>query len=97
MVWGSKIWFLHGEENSRGVSIMFSKHIKPEIHNVLSSENSRYLILYYTLNNKKLLFANVYTPNLDDPQFFTDFFEQIARFDLDYLIPWNNLCFRNVL
>ena len=65
---------------------MFSKHIKSEIHNVLSSENSRYLILCCTLNNKKLLFANVYAPNLDDPQLFTDFFEQIARFDLDYLI-----------
>ena len=84
--WGSKIWCSHGQTNARGVAILFSKQIDIVVHNVISSADGRYLILYCTYNNIKLLLANIYAPNRDDPSFFEIVFREIERFTPDYRI-----------
>ena len=84
--WGSKILYSHGTSNARGVAILISKNTPIEVHNVISSENGQYLLLYCTLNHRKVLLVNVYAPNIDTPDFFRNLFTDIERFTPDYII-----------
>ena len=84
--WGSKIWFDHGDNRSKGTAILFSKCTKVEIHHVIRSNMGRYIILYLTLNSFKMLLCNVYAPNRDDPQFFKTLFCEIDRFSPDFMM-----------
>ena len=84
--WGKKIWFSHGDTNARGVAILFSSKAQIEVHNIISSSDGRYIILYTTWNKTKVLFANIYAPNRDNPQFFMKAFKEIERFNPDYKI-----------
>ena len=84
--WGSKIWFSHGETNSKGVAILFNKRCECVVHNVISSDDGRYLLLYVTVNKKKFLISNIYAPNEDCPIFFQKVFREIERFHPDYFM-----------
>ena len=84
--WGSKIWFSHGSSQARGVAILFSKKIDINIHNVITDSCDRYIILYVTINGKKIFLANIYAPNFDDPIFFQTVFKDIKRFTPEYQI-----------
>ena len=84
--WGNKIWYDHGESNSKGVAIIFSKDVNVIVHHVIRSSQGRYLILYVTLNDIKLILANVYAPNNDSPEFFSKFFVEVEKFTPQYYI-----------
>ena len=53
---------------------------------MISDPNGRYLLLYCTIEGRKLLLSNVYAPNEDDEFFFTDWFTQVKRFTPEFLI-----------
>ena len=82
----SKIWFSHGTTQSRGVAILFSKQLEYTVHNVITDENGRYIILYCTILKKKILLCNLYAPNVDDPIFFQSLFDDIKRFSPDHMV-----------
>lgn len=84
--WGSKIWFDHGDSRSRGSVILFSKNLDITIHNVIRSDQGRYIILYATLQGFKTLIVNVYAPNKDSPAFFETLFTDVNRFSPDFLL-----------
>ena len=84
--WGSKIWFDHGDSNSKGVAIMFDKNFDIEVHNVIRSEKGRYLILYASHKKNKIVFANLYAPNKDDQSFFVEVFKELERFTPNFTI-----------
>ena len=56
------------------------------VHNVIKSEEGRYLLLYVTWKNMKVLLANIYAPNNDSPEFFQKVFKEIHRFTPHYSI-----------
>ena len=84
--WGSKIYFSHGSANSKGVAILCKKTLNYEIHNLCNDDNGRFMILYCTINNHKVLLANVYAPNDDDPQFISAFVKEVTKFTPEYHI-----------
>ena len=84
--WGSKIWFSNGSSNSKGIAVLFSKIMQIQVHNVIKSENSRYIILYLTLFSHKFVIANIYTPNKDKPAFFKKVSNEIHKFSPDFFI-----------
>ena len=88
--WGRKIYFSHGQKNARGVAILFSKQLNVVIHNVISSNDGRFLILYCSLEDTKILIVNVYAPNEDSPDFFTRLFHEIDRFAPDHYIMFGD-------
>ena len=65
---------------------MFSKSTKVEIHNVITDDIGRYILLYTTYNRTKCLFVNVYAPNRDEPEFLQKLFVEIERFMPDNII-----------
>ena len=89
--WGSQIWFDNGESNARGVAVLFSKQCEVNVHTVIRSGNGRYLIIYLTINNTKILVANIYAPNQDRPEFFMEAFNKITKFTPSYFIVGGDL------
>ena len=84
--WGSKIWNSFGSNDARGVSILFRKQLDIEVHNYLSDDDGRYLMLYCTLAGHKFLIANVYVPNSDDVEFARKLVKDLQRFTPEYYI-----------
>ena len=91
MMWGSKIWFDHGESNACGVAILIPKNSPIKIHNVIKSEMGRYIILYVIYKESKLVLANIYGPNQGDLQFFKNVFEDNERSTPNYYIIGGDL------
>ena len=93
--WGSKFWFSHGTSKAAGAGIAFSREllqkIKIEVHNVNRIEGGRGIILYLTMKQSKWIFANIYAPNKDDPDFFKGMFDQIHQFNPDYILVGGDL------
>ena len=54
------------------------------VNNVERDENGRYLILYVTVNNHKMLMCNVYAPNEEDLEFFENLFERISHYNPEF-------------
>ena len=82
--WGNKnIFFSHGESNARGVCILFKASVAVEIHNQISDEFGRFLIVEATIDSKRLALCNVYGPNNDDPSFFVLVNEEITSLNED--------------
>ena len=86
MEWGTKIWASHGKPNARGVAILIAKNVQIDIHAVISSDTSRYILLCTTFRKHKVLLVNIYAPNRDSPKFFEEIIKEIDRFNPDYLI-----------
>jgi exonuclease III len=60
--WGDNILFSHGESNSSGVAIMFSKCLEYKIIKHKTDTEGRYIISDILLKDKKYTLVNVYMP-----------------------------------
>ena len=83
---GSKIWYSHGTNRARGVAILVAKSLDCKVHNIITDNDGRYIILYTTIYNKKIILCNVYAPNVDDANFFQLLFTDLQRFSPDHYI-----------
>ena len=89
--WGRKIYFSHGTSNARGVAILFNWDLPIEIHNTILDENGRFLLMYSTYKQTKLLLVNIYALNKDEPHFFQALFQEVGRFSPDHVVLAGNL------
>lgn len=78
--WGGNIVFAHYNSRSRGVAILIKKNVSVKIHNIVRGEDGRYIILDLTFNDNRMVLANVYGPNEDNPQFFVKVFKEVDVF-----------------
>ena len=68
--WGQKIIYSHGCSNARGVAILFKRNVEYEIKKVTRDDQGRFIVIDCVIDNQKMMIANVYAPNNDDPNFF---------------------------
>ena len=71
---------------SRGVAILINKNISFTVSSVRTDPFGRYVIVVGQLYTMPVILANIYAPNWDDPNFFTDFFTCIPRLSTHHLI-----------
>ena len=83
---GWKMYFSHGSTNARGVATTLSKDSQAIVHNVICNEEGRYVIVYATIKEKKFVIANMYAPNLDNPNYFEKVFREAERFSPNYFL-----------
>lgn len=74
------------QAKARRISILINQNITFEHHNVISDTNSQSIIVSGKLYNAKVVFANVYTPNLDNVGFFEHFFSSLPDLSSYFLI-----------
>ena len=67
--WGATLLCSHGATNARGVAILIKNKVNFEIHEIISHEEGRYIILDITLEDKRITLANVYGPNEENEVF----------------------------
>ena len=77
--WGSKIFFSHGETNSRGVAILIKREVPVKVINSWKDENGRVMAITLDTDCGPITICAIYAPNKDEPQFFTGLFEAMFQ------------------
>lgn len=77
--WGGKIYYSHGESNSKGVAIMLNRNLNTNVNNVNADEDGRQISIEISLENIVIACTCIYAPNIDDDQFFVDAFAQTEQ------------------
>ena len=90
-MWGNKIYFDNGESNARGVAILFNPKLQIKIHNKFVRGDGRFLLLYTTIRERKVVLANVYAPNNDSPEFFREIHREIDKYAPDLVLYGGDL------
>ena len=83
--WGTKCYFANGTSQSGGVAILFSKKVS-KVNEIVRDINGRYIMCKVLINNDWYGFVNIYAPNRDTPEFFSDVFQQISTLNCDYMV-----------
>jgi exonuclease III len=82
--WGFReIVFSHGTSGSKGVAIIFPKHIKYSLEAIKRSQDGRYVSVNVTIDNNKLCIINCYAPNTTKLKDQLKWLEQIQSILLD--------------
>lgn len=79
--WGSKIYFAHGTNFSRGVMVMFHRNFPVIVEDLRYDKQGRYIILDLKIGEIKFILSNVYGPNEDDEDFFIRWFQVLESRD----------------
>lgn len=67
-------------QKKRGVSILFSKHLKIQVDKEFKDKEGRVIILLVNLFGQHIIIGNIYAPNVEDP----DFFLQLKKTFIDF-------------
>ena len=89
--WGGKIWYSHGTSNSAGVAILTDKKCPFKPLDTLSDKSGRFLLVRGEMQGERILFANLYGPNRDDPEYFQECFKNIEKMGIDRKIIGGDL------
>ena len=70
--WEGDIHFSHGTSNTTGVAILIKKNTPLNISNISRDNQGRYIIIETLIGKKNTALCNLYAPNDDTPEFFTE-------------------------
>ena len=79
--WEGNCIFSHGNSNSKGVAILFKKGIDIKVLSYKTDTEGQFIALKLLYKNTSIILANVYAPNIDNPNFFDYVFNEIESFD----------------
>ena len=82
--WGGNIFFSHGNNLSRGVAIMLPKSMEFEVHNEISDEQGRFLLLDITIEECNFFVINIYAPTKDKEAEQADFISYVKTILQEY-------------
>ena len=72
--WGGPVCSSHGTTHSCGITILLSKSLPIDIINIFRDNNGRTISIRCRIANEETMLLNLYAPNSDTPQFFSDAF-----------------------
>ena len=90
--WGSKVYHSYGTSRSRGVAIMFGQNIDSKVLNVVTDRVGNYIIMHMQVLETEFCIVNIYGPNADEPDFYTNLFDIVAGFETSTIVicgDWN--------
>ena len=89
--WQGLVFSAPFNTQARGVLTLIHRSIPFNVTKVISDKMGRYLIVQGTLFTESLILVNIYAPNTDDPQFFSDLFILLTSLKGHYIISgdWN--------
>ena len=79
--WGGRLFCSHGTSSERGVAIHLPKNTEIEVEKICKDEDGRMLILQVQYKEVKFIVANIYAPNIDEPDIFLKVFCKIEELD----------------
>jgi exonuclease III len=91
--WGLRVEMTSFSSNARGVAVLFNNNFEYTIHSVTTDPYGNYIIIDLTIANcSRLILVNIYGPNNDDPDFYTDLKNKIDNFQNNSILicgDWN--------
>lgn len=72
--WRGKVFSASFNSQARGVTILVHESIPLQVNKVINDKFGRYLIIQGIILKEQIILANIYAPNIDDPNFFQNFF-----------------------
>ena len=78
---------------SRGTSILFSNRLPYTLISNMNSDCGNFHTVACSINNESFLFVNVYGPNTDNPGFYEELGNNIAKFNVDFIVIAGDLNF----
>ena len=93
--WIGQIYHSNFNSKSRGAAIIINKNLPFVTSNIDVDPNGRFVIIVGKVYGFPLILANIYAPNWDDSQFFTDVFSRIPNMSSHNIIFGGDL--NNVL
>ena len=89
--WGNKCLFANGTQEARGVAMLFNKKCSQQVKEVHRDINGRYLICKLEILDETYCVANVYAPNENKVNFFTEIFSIIRNMNTTHIIIGGDL------
>ena len=83
--WGGEVIFSHGTSESRGVTILIKKKCPVNLGKIDRDEEGRILVCELTHEGLHFILTNMYAHNKDEPQFFIEVFQRIAKMEQETL------------
>ena len=84
--WGFEVHLSSGSRDSRGVAILFRSNFEYKILNERKDKAGNMLILDIQTGNNTFTLVNIYGPNNDNPQFYTELNQIISNSQNDFTI-----------
>ena len=93
--WGGKIFYSHGETNSRGAAILTKTRLQYKVNKIVKDKEGHFLAVDISLDNDSLTLCNIYAPNQDTPDFFIKVGDIMDQFQSPHRVIGGdfNLCF----
>ena len=86
----NKIWhkcYLHGTRtNSRGVAVLINNNFEYTVDEIHKDTEGNYLQLLLTCGSIKINLINLYAPNTDSPNFFSEIEKLTTNEETDYVV-----------
>ena len=79
--WGGTSVWSNANSRTRGVAILVKHGSSIEILETSIDNAGRYIIINFKKDDEKYVLTNVYAPNTDSPDFFTEIFNKIDNLD----------------
>ena len=92
-LWKGKCYHSCCTSRSRGVCILFNKDIQHNVIKEISSNCGNYVFVICKINTEVFAFANIYGPNVDQPNYFKDVFTHLQNVDVDHVIIGGDMNF----
>ena len=92
--WGFKTIFNSFNSRSRGVAILFNSNFEFKLNNVYVDHSGNIVMADIEISNRRITLVNIYGPNKDTPDFYTNLKKKIIDFannDVIIVGDWNLL------
>ena len=77
--WGGHMYASYGESNARGVLVLIHPKCDIDVKNINCDDVGRILCMQITVNDVTYSLCNIYAPNSDDPNFFSEVIKMVNR------------------
>ena len=83
---GYQGYFSNYASNSRGVAILFNNNFEFKVKRLYKGNDGNSLMVHMVVNQTDYLLVNIYGPNRDDPEFYSNLTQKIKNFDIRNVI-----------
>ena len=84
--WGGNLYLTYASSNSTGCGLMFGRGLSFDLIKIQRDINGRFLIVQIKIDTEIFTLVNIYGPNRDNPDFFSNIFETLDNFETDNII-----------
>lgn len=84
--WGGQILFANGSSASKGVVVLVGRDFEASVQHQIIDPCGRYLIVEVIIQDVQIVLCNIYAPNVDSPNFFTEVVKHLETYENSNII-----------